>query len=51
MARLTTCAWTSPSRASARPLHPGALRYYREQGLQIPERLIYNATAEVSSTN
>jgi TRAP transporter TAXI family solute receptor len=22
------------------PLHPGALRYYREQGLEIPERLV-----------
>src|SRR5690606_4900339 len=22
------------------PLHPGAIRYYREQGLEIPERLI-----------
>ena len=22
------------------PLHPGALRYYREVGLEIPERLI-----------
>ena len=33
------------------PLHPGALRYYREQGLQIPERLIYNAAAEETSSD
>ena len=24
------------------PLHPGALRYYKEQGLEIPERLMAN---------
>jgi TRAP-type uncharacterized transport system substrate-binding protein len=22
------------------PLHPGAARYYREQGIEIPDRLI-----------
>ena len=26
------------------PLHPGAIRYYREVGLEIPERLILEET-------
>jgi hypothetical protein len=26
------------------PLHPGAIRYYREIGLEIPERLILEET-------
>ena len=31
------------------PLHPGALRYYREQGLEIPERLILDESSLASS--
>jgi TRAP transporter TAXI family solute receptor len=31
------------------PLHPGALRYYREQGLPIPQRLIIEEPAPVES--
>ena len=27
-------------RGLAAPLHPGALRYYRERGLEIPEHLV-----------
>lgn len=31
------------------PLHPGALRYYREQGLDIPERLILDESELAAS--
>jgi len=31
------------------PLHPGALRYYREQGLDIPDRLILNEDSQAAT--
>ena len=31
------------------PLHPGALRYYREQGLEIPERLLLDENSQMTS--
>lgn len=33
------------------PLHPGAIRYYREVGLEIPDRLILDEPSQPASTN
>jgi hypothetical protein len=33
------------------PLHPGAIRYYREVGLEIPERLILQSDFEELSAD
>jgi hypothetical protein len=33
------------------PLHAGALRYYREVGLEIPDRLILEEQTTTTATN